>query len=38
VLAGLAKPVRLEGPDPALLQAAYGEISAETRGRAIPLG
>jgi 3-dehydroquinate synthase len=27
VLAGLARPVRLEGPDPALLQAAYAEIS-----------
>ncbi|QGN57096.1 3-dehydroquinate synthase [Nostocoides sp. HKS02] len=29
VLAGLAKPVRLEGPDPALLQAAYAEISRD---------
>jgi 3-dehydroquinate synthase len=38
VLAGLAKPVRLEGPDPALLQAAYAEISAEAAGRAISLG
>jgi 3-dehydroquinate synthase len=27
VLTGLAKPTRLEGPDPALLQAAYAEIS-----------
>jgi 3-dehydroquinate synthase len=30
VLAGLARPVRLEGPDPALLQAAYAEISADS--------
>jgi 3-dehydroquinate synthase len=29
VLAGLARPVRLEGPDPALLQAAYAEISRD---------
>ncbi|SDQ46505.1 3-dehydroquinate synthase [Quadrisphaera sp. DSM 44207] len=28
VLDGLARPSRLEGPDPALLQAAYGEVSA----------
>jgi 3-dehydroquinate synthase len=28
VLDGLARPSRLEGPDPALLQAAYAEISA----------
>ena len=28
VLEDLARPVRLEGPDPALLVAAYGEISA----------
>ena len=27
VLSGLARPVRLEGPDPALLQAAYAEVS-----------
>jgi 3-dehydroquinate synthase len=27
VLSGLARPTRLEGPDPALLQAAYAEIS-----------
>ena len=26
VLEGLAKPARLEGPDPALLAAAYSEI------------
>jgi 3-dehydroquinate synthase len=29
VLAGLARPTRLEGPDPALLQAAYAEISRD---------
>lgn len=29
VLAGLAKPTRLEGPDPALLQAAYAEIARD---------
>jgi len=28
VLDGIAKPSRLEGPDPAMLQAAYAEISA----------
>ena len=27
VLSGLARPMRLEGPDPALLQAAYAEVS-----------
>ena len=27
VLSGLARPTRLEGPDPALLQAAYAEVS-----------
>jgi 3-dehydroquinate synthase len=27
VLDGLAKPGRLEGPDPALLAAAYAEVS-----------
>jgi 3-dehydroquinate synthase len=31
VLDGLAKPGRLEGPDPALLAAAYAEITGETR-------
>lgn len=31
VLDGLAKPGRLEGPDPALLAAAYSEIGAEQR-------
>ncbi|HEY0118365.1 MAG TPA: 3-dehydroquinate synthase [Cellulomonas sp.] len=29
VLEGLAKPARLEGPDPSLLAAAYAEVSAE---------
>jgi 3-dehydroquinate synthase len=29
VLEGLAKPARLEGPDPALLAAAYAEVSAD---------
>jgi 3-dehydroquinate synthase len=29
VLSGLAAPTRLEGPDPALLQAAYAEISRD---------
>ena len=38
VLDGLARPVRLEGPDPALLQAAYAEISVDVRGGAIALG
>ena len=38
VLAGLARPVRLEGPDPALLQAAYAEISTDAVERAITLG
>jgi 3-dehydroquinate synthase len=37
VLQGLARPTRLEGPDPALLQAAYAEVSAEATGRAISL-
>ena len=35
VLAGLARPVRLEGPDPALLQAAYAQISTDAVERAI---
>jgi 3-dehydroquinate synthase len=30
VLDGLAKPGRLEGPDPSLLAAAYGELAAAT--------
>ena len=38
VLSGLARPVRLEGPDPALLQAAYAEISVDVRGGVIALG
>lgn len=38
VLSGLARPTRLEGPDPALLQAAYAEVSAEAADRGIPLG
>jgi 3-dehydroquinate synthase len=29
VLDGIARPTRLEGPDPALLQAAYGEIARD---------
>ena len=29
VLTGLARPTRLEGPDPALLQAAYAEIARD---------
>jgi len=29
VLSGLARPTRLEGPDPALLQAAYAEVSRD---------
>lgn len=37
VLQGLARPARLEGPDPALLQAAYAEVSTEVSGRAISL-
>ena len=31
VLEGLGKPARLEGPDPALLAAAYAEVAAEPR-------
>ncbi|SES40658.1 3-dehydroquinate synthase [Pedococcus cremeus] len=37
VLQGLARPARLEGPDPALLQAAYAEVSADVTGRAVSL-
>lgn len=37
VLQGLARPTRLEGPDPALMQAAYAEVSADVAGRAISL-
>ncbi|HET8599560.1 MAG TPA: 3-dehydroquinate synthase [Segeticoccus sp.] len=32
VLEDVGRPTRLEGPDPALLQAAYGEVSAEPAG------
>ncbi len=32
VLEGLAKPARLEGPDPSLLAAAYAEVSADRAG------
>ncbi len=38
VLSGLAKPVRLEGPDPALLVSAYAEISREDRPGVVSLG
>ena len=38
VLHGLARPARLEGPDPALLQAAYAEVSGDVAGRPVPLG
>ena len=38
VLDGLAKPTRLEGPDPALLAAAYSAVAAEpTTGRGVLL-
>ena len=29
VLDGVARPARLEGPDPALLPAAYAEVSRD---------
>jgi len=29
VLDGVARPTRLEGPDPALLSAAYAEVSRD---------
>ena len=32
VLEGVGRPTRLEGPDPALLAAAYAEISREDAG------
>ena len=32
VLEGLARPTRLEGPDPSLLAAAYAEVSADRPG------
>ncbi|WP_137121969.1 3-dehydroquinate synthase [Segeticoccus rhizosphaerae] len=39
VLAGVGRPVRLEGPDPALVQAAYAAVSSDTSpGGAISLG
>jgi len=38
VLDDLARPSRLEGPDPSLLQAAYAEISSEPDRSAISLG
>ena len=38
VLDGLAKPTRLEGPDPSLLLAAYAEVSSEPDGSAISPG
>jgi 3-dehydroquinate synthase len=38
VLDDVAKPARLEGPDPTLLAAAYAEISADApTGRTISL-
>ena len=38
VLDGLGRPTRLEGPDPALLQAAYAEVSEDVRPGAVSLG
>ena len=35
VLDGLAKPGRLEGPDPSLLAAAYSVIAGQRRGRSV---
>jgi 3-dehydroquinate synthase len=37
VLDGLAKPGRLEGPDPALLAGAYSAIAAESSGGGVLL-
>ncbi|NCT90859.1 3-dehydroquinate synthase [Cellulomonas sp. APG4] len=37
VLDGIGRPGRLEGPDPALLAAAYAEISREVGGEAVLL-
>lgn len=37
VLEGIGRPTRLEGPDPALLAAAYAEISREEPGRVVSL-
>ena len=38
VLQAIGRPVRLEGPDPALLQAAYAEISRDVSGQPVLLG
>ncbi|HET7278599.1 MAG TPA: 3-dehydroquinate synthase [Dermatophilaceae bacterium] len=38
VLEAIGRPVRLEGPDPALLQAAYAEISRDVSGQPVLLG
>jgi 3-dehydroquinate synthase len=38
VLDDLARPSRLEGPDPSLLRAAYAEVSSEPDSGANPLG
>jgi 3-dehydroquinate synthase len=38
VLEAIGRPVRLEGPDPALLQAAYAEISRDVSGQPVVLG
>ena len=37
VLDGLARPARLEGPDPSLLAAAYAEVSSDRAGGALLL-
>ena len=37
VLDGLAKPGRLEGPDPSLLAAAYSVVAGQRRGRSLLL-
>ena len=38
VLEDVGRPVRLEGPDPSLLLAAYGEVGQARRGNAVSLG
>jgi 3-dehydroquinate synthase len=38
VLDGIGKPSRLEGPDPALLQAAYAEVCRDAPGPPVVLG
>ncbi|MGZ4687007.1 3-dehydroquinate synthase [Oryzihumus sp.] len=38
ILDDVGRPTRLEGPDPALLQAAYAEVSEDTAPRGISLG